>query len=78
MAKRKETNTMAVSKEAYQRKKEYIAKFDREHYRKFIFKTRYGKDDDIIAFLTEASKNKQLAIVMKKAIRDYMKKERGE
>jgi len=65
---------MAISNEAYQRKMAYISKFEKEHYRKFIFKTRYGKDDDIIEFLTEASKRKQVAIVMKEAIRDYMKK----
>ena len=65
---------MAISNEAYERKKAYIAKFDKEHYRKFIFKTRYGQDDDIIKFLTEASKSKQISIVMKQAIRDYMKK----
>lgn len=63
---------MAISNEAYENKKRYISQYEKDHYRKMIFKVRYKEDADILKFFEEATKTKTTSAIIRDAIHLYM------
>jgi uncharacterized protein (DUF4415 family) len=69
---------MAISKEAYENKKRYISQYEKNHYKKMIFKVRLNGDEDILEFFKRATKTNTTSNIIRDAIRLYMKQEKKD
>ena len=63
-----------LSQEAYENKKRYIHQYDRTHSKLCSVKLRFGKDDDIIEYLSKNS-DKSMQELFRQGMRELIKKE---